>query len=236
MFSASERWRETNEEYEHYTDSGGKSGGQKEKLAYTILAASLVYHFGLKGQNDHPQSFRFVVIDEAFLKSSDESARFGLSLFQSLDLQLMIVTPLLKIPTISQFVSHVGWCISRWYEILPLKSLRKSGSYGRLLVMLKWSDAKAIQVKLEKRWVNRRILQHVLAQDDLFPLKISLKRLQNSDINTNFLKIFTWIKSLKEKSKQNLGHGYELVEKEIRHRQSGRNVIPTHAYRMRYVC
>lgn len=108
LFSASERWRETDEEYEHYTDSGGKSGGQKEKLAYTILAASLVYHFGLKGQNNHPQSFRFVVIDEAFLKSSDESARFGLSLFQSLDLQLMIVTPLLKIPTISQFVSHVG--------------------------------------------------------------------------------------------------------------------------------
>ncbi|SEO78343.1 ATP-binding protein [Propionispora vibrioides] len=108
LFSASERWRETDEEYEHYTDSGGKSGGQKEKLAYTILAASLVYHFGLKGQNNHPQSFRFVVIDEAFLKSSDESARFGLNLFQSLDLQLMIVTPLLKIPTISKFVSHVG--------------------------------------------------------------------------------------------------------------------------------
>ena len=109
LFAASERWRETDEEYEHYTDSGGKSGGQKEKLAYTILAASLVYHFGLERQETRPQSFRFVVIDEAFLKSSDESARFGLELFKRLDLQLLIVTPLLKIPTIAQFIAHVGF-------------------------------------------------------------------------------------------------------------------------------
>lgn len=109
LFAASERWRETGEEYEHFTDSGGKSGGQKEKLAYTILAAGLVYHFGLEGQDVRPQSFRFVVIDEAFLKSSDESARFGLELFKKLDLQLLIVTPLLKIPTIAQFIAHVGF-------------------------------------------------------------------------------------------------------------------------------
>ena len=108
LFSASECWRETGEEYEHYTDSGGKSGGQKEKLAYTILAASLVYHFDLDGQGNGVGAFRFVVIDEAFLKSSDESARFGLELFKKLDLQLMIVTPLLKIPTIAQYIAHVG--------------------------------------------------------------------------------------------------------------------------------
>ena len=36
------------EEWEHYSDSDGKSGGQKEKLAYTILAASLAYQFGLE--------------------------------------------------------------------------------------------------------------------------------------------------------------------------------------------
>jgi uncharacterized protein YPO0396 len=46
-FSASEKWTETGEEFEHFTDSGGKSGGQKEKLAYTILAAALAFQFGL---------------------------------------------------------------------------------------------------------------------------------------------------------------------------------------------
>ncbi len=113
VFAASELWREpapgTDAEYEHYTDSGGKSGGQKEKLAYTILAASIVYNFGLRGRRAGEQSFRFVVIDEAFLKSSDESARFGLELFRKLDLQLLVVTPLLKIATIEPYVSHVGF-------------------------------------------------------------------------------------------------------------------------------
>ena len=47
VFSASERWRADDVEYENYTDSGGKSGGQKEKLAYTVLAASLAYQFKL---------------------------------------------------------------------------------------------------------------------------------------------------------------------------------------------
>ena len=92
-----------------FTDSGGKSGGQKEKLAYTILAASIVYNFGLEGSHAGEQSLRFAVIDEAFLKSSDASARFGLKLFQQLDLQLLVVTPLLKIPTIAPFVQHVGF-------------------------------------------------------------------------------------------------------------------------------
>ena len=112
-FAASERWRDPapgeDAEYEHYTDSGGKSGGQKEKLAYTILAASIVYNFGLEGKRASEQSFRFVVIDEAFLKSSDESARFGLELFRKMDLQLLVVTPLLKIATIEPFVRHVGF-------------------------------------------------------------------------------------------------------------------------------
>ena len=67
LFAASERWRADDErEFEHYSDSGGKSGGQKEKLAYTILAASLAYQFGLEWGAERSRSFRFVVIDEAF--------------------------------------------------------------------------------------------------------------------------------------------------------------------------
>lgn len=108
-FAAAEHWREDDSEYEHYTDSGGKSGGQKEKLAYTILAASIVYNFGIEGKHAGEQSFRFVAIDEAFLKSSDEAAAFGLELFRKLDLQLLVVTPLLKLVTIEPYVRHVGF-------------------------------------------------------------------------------------------------------------------------------
>jgi len=108
-FAASERWREDHTEYEHYADSGGKSGGQKEKLAYTILAASLAYQFGLEWNTVRSRSFRFVVIDEAFGRGSDESAEYGLRLFAQLNLQLLIVTPLQKIHIIEPHVQHVGY-------------------------------------------------------------------------------------------------------------------------------
>jgi uncharacterized protein YPO0396 len=109
VFAASERWREDGSEFEHYSDSGGKSGGQKEKLAYTILAASLAYQFGLEWGAVRSRSFRFVVIDEAFGRGSDDSAEYGLRLFQQLNLQLLIVTPLQKIHIIEPFVASVGF-------------------------------------------------------------------------------------------------------------------------------
>jgi uncharacterized protein YPO0396 len=109
IFAASERWREDGSEYEHYSDSGGKSGGQKEKLAYTILAASLAYQFGLEWGASRSRSFRFVLIDEAFGRGSDESARYGLELFRQLNLQLLIVTPLQKIHIIEPYVASVGF-------------------------------------------------------------------------------------------------------------------------------
>ncbi|MEH0585218.1 SbcC/MukB-like Walker B domain-containing protein [Streptomyces sp. B21-106] len=109
VFSASERRREDNSEYEVYSDSGGKSGGQKEKLAYTILAASLAYQFKLDTTSNRSRTFRFVVIDEAFGRGSEESARFALDLFKRLGLQLLIVTPLQKIHVIEPYVSAVGF-------------------------------------------------------------------------------------------------------------------------------
>jgi len=109
LFSVSERWRADGAEHEHYSDSGGKSGGQKEKLAYTVLAASLAYQFGLEWGAVRSRSFRFVLIDEAFGRGSDESAEYGLRLFQRLNLQLLIVTPLQKIHIIEPFVASVGF-------------------------------------------------------------------------------------------------------------------------------
>ena len=122
-FSASERWREDDREYEHYADSGGKSGGQKEKLAYTVLGASLAYQFGLDGDTPRTRSFRFVIIDEAFGRGSDESARYGLELFGRLDLQLLIVTPLQKIHIIEPYISSVGFVHNEDGRISMLRNL-----------------------------------------------------------------------------------------------------------------
>ena len=95
---------ETHEEWEHYSDSDGKSGGQKEKLAYTILAASLAYQFGLEWGAVKSKDFRFAVIDEAFGRGSDDSTRYALDLFAKLGLQLLVVTPLQKVHVIEPYV------------------------------------------------------------------------------------------------------------------------------------
>ncbi|HEY5304456.1 MAG TPA: ATP-binding protein [Acidimicrobiales bacterium] len=109
LFSASERWRVDDVEYENYSDSAGKSGGQKEKLAYTILAASLAYQFKLDWGVERSKAFRFVVIDEAFSRGSEVSTRYALQLFTRLGLQLLIVTPLQKIHVIEPHVAAVGF-------------------------------------------------------------------------------------------------------------------------------
>lgn len=113
VFAASERDRDSGAEREHYTDSDGKSGGQKEKLAYTILAASLAYQFGLEWGVQKSRDFRFVVIDEAFGRGSDASTRYALDLFARLGLQLLVVTPLQKVQVIEPYVRAVGFVENR---------------------------------------------------------------------------------------------------------------------------
>lgn len=123
VFSASERDLETDAEWEHYSDSDGKSGGQKEKLAYTILAASLAYQFGLEWGATKSRDFRFAVIDEAFGRGSDVSTRYALDLFDKLGLQLLIVTPLQKVHVIEPYVKAIGFVDN------------PSGTYSRLQTM-----------------------------------------------------------------------------------------------------
>ncbi len=92
-FSASERYKEDNTEKHFYSDSAGKSGGQKAKLAYTILASAIAFQFGLDHGAARSRSFRFVVVDEAFSKSDEANARYAMELFRKLNLQLLVVTP-----------------------------------------------------------------------------------------------------------------------------------------------
>ncbi|VAX36115.1 FIG007317: Chromosome segregation protein SMC-like, partial [hydrothermal vent metagenome] len=109
-FSASERYREDHSEKNYYSDSSGKSGGQKAKLAYTILASAIAYQYGINQTTDMfatsaDMSFRFVVIDEAFSKSDDANAQYAMELFQKLNLQLLVVTPLDKANVVEPYIS-----------------------------------------------------------------------------------------------------------------------------------
>jgi len=104
-FSASELYREDGSQKNYYSDSSGKSGGQKAKLAYTILASAIAYQYGLDQEKGRERAFRFVVVDEAFSKSDERNARYAMELFQQLDLQVLVVTPLDKIQIAERYIS-----------------------------------------------------------------------------------------------------------------------------------
>ncbi len=109
-FAAIEYERLTGREREYYESSSAKSGGQKEKLAYTILAASLSYQVRRQEQDESRKdtAFRFLMIDEAFGSGSPELATYGLSLFKKLKLQVLVITPMTKIGEIEPYVSQVA--------------------------------------------------------------------------------------------------------------------------------
>lgn len=82
-----------NREINYYSASSGKSGGQKTKLAFTILASAICAQYGLIESDGAASTFRFVVIDEAFARTDETNSERALKLFKSLGLQLLIVSP-----------------------------------------------------------------------------------------------------------------------------------------------
>lgn len=104
-FAATERYRADDSIKEYYSDSAGKSGGQKAKLAYTILASAIAYQYGLKAGEAQSGAFRFVVVDEAFSRSDQENSRYAMALFQELELQLLVVTPMTGIHIVEPYIA-----------------------------------------------------------------------------------------------------------------------------------
>ncbi|WP_164101158.1 ATP-binding protein [Candidatus Laterigemmans baculatus] len=93
-FAAREIEAENGETRSFYEDSAGQSGGEKAKLAFTILVAAIAYQYDLDPTGRIAGRFQFVVVDEMFSKVDDRYAEYALRLFEQFGLQLMIVAPL----------------------------------------------------------------------------------------------------------------------------------------------
>lgn len=105
-FSAEERFLEDGTLKQVYQDSQSLSGGEKAKLAYTVLASAIAYQFGIESKGN---SFKFVVVDEAFSKVDPTNSKFAMNLFKKLDLQLMVVTPLDRINMVEEYINSVQY-------------------------------------------------------------------------------------------------------------------------------
>lgn len=80
-------------EADYFDSSVGKSGGQKAKLAFSILAASLHSQYGLTEDVNQPDTFRLVIIDEVFARTDEPNSRRALKLFESMGFQLILAAP-----------------------------------------------------------------------------------------------------------------------------------------------
>ena len=80
-------------EANYYAATTGRSGGQKAKLAFTILASALSAQYGLSTAPTDAPNFRLVVIDEAFSRTDEQNSTRAMQLFSRLGFQVLIVGP-----------------------------------------------------------------------------------------------------------------------------------------------
>lgn len=92
----------TDLEIEVYRSGGGKSGGQRQKLTATCLAAALRYQLG--GLERVRSSFGTVILDEAFDKADADFTEAAIRVFKMFGFQLIIATPVKSVMTIEPFV------------------------------------------------------------------------------------------------------------------------------------
>ena len=89
-------------EIEVYRSGAGKSGGQRQKLATTCLAAALRYQLG---GNDHGvPMYAPVVLDEAFDKADNEFTTLAMNIFTNFGFQMIVATPLKSVMTLEPFI------------------------------------------------------------------------------------------------------------------------------------
>lgn len=89
-------------EQEVYRSGAGKSGGQRQKLAATCLAAALRYQLG--GQERALPRFCTVFLDEAFDKADAEFTTMAMNIFKTFGFQMVVATPLKSVMTLEPFI------------------------------------------------------------------------------------------------------------------------------------
>lgn len=93
---------ESGRQVEVYRSGAGKSGGQRQKLATTCLAAALRYQLG--SEDDGLPRYAAVVLDEAFDKADNEFTAMAMSIFENFGFQMVVATPLKSVMTLEPFI------------------------------------------------------------------------------------------------------------------------------------
>jgi uncharacterized protein YPO0396 len=103
-----------------YSGSSGKSGGERQKLTMTILAAALRYQ--LSGDDGDFPRYSTIMVDEAFDKADPEFTKTAMQIFKRCGFQVIAATPMKGIMALDEFIGGAAYI----YKI-------KNVSYARLL-------------------------------------------------------------------------------------------------------
>lgn len=114
-------------EVEVYQSGAGKSGGQRQKLATTCLAAALRYQLG--GSDHGVPMYAPVVLDEAFDKADNEFTTLAMNIFTNFGFQMIVATPLKSVMTLEPFIG--GACF------VDIRDRRVSG-----VLMIEYDEAR----------------------------------------------------------------------------------------------
>ena len=85
-----------------------------------------------------------------------------------------------------------------------------------------WTVPAAIRATLQRRWDSGELLAARVRADSLFPCVLALRQPSVAQLADQFEQVRTWIRALEEGE----GDGYQIVWREINHRQLGRNRVP----------
>lgn len=92
-----------------------------------------------------------------------------------------------------------------------------------------WSTPEDVSADLLRLWGSGSLLASRLDGNTLFPYELRLRQPGVAAMGEQFDAVRRWIAALTAASRPERGYGYDLVWREINHRQLGRNNIPVAA-------
>ncbi|HVV53060.1 MAG TPA: SbcC/MukB-like Walker B domain-containing protein [Polyangia bacterium] len=131
-------------ELEVYRSGAGKSGGQRQKLAATCLAAALRYQLG--GNDRALPSFSTVALDEAMDKSDAEFTTLAMNIFRTFGFQMIVATPLKSVMTLEPFIGGAYFVHIRDRKHSTAIPIEYDADTQRLQLTQEMSDAEAAAV------------------------------------------------------------------------------------------
>lgn len=89
-----------------------------------------------------------------------------------------------------------------------------------------WTAATDVEAALLKLWDRGRILSAKVGGAAIFPVHLRVRGPDSAALAHRFGEAQDWIRSLEAASRSGRGFGFDLIWRDVRHRQLGRNRVP----------